>query len=84
MFGGRQERPQSIGRIRSEPADGREDVESSCTAGISAIKEAKKPKLAAHIDYIDEVLREDKGRPRKQRHTAKRIFKRLQEEREHL
>jgi len=34
----------------------------------------KRPKLDAFTDQIDIWLAEDKGRPRKQRHTAKRIF----------
>jgi transposase len=33
--------------------------------------------LAAHTDWIDEILRHDLTVPKKQRHTAKRIFDRL-------
>ncbi len=40
----------------------------------------KRPKLDAYADQIDQWLAEDKGRPRKQRHTAKRIFERLRDE----
>jgi transposase len=40
----------------------------------------KRPKLDAYTDQIDQWLAEDKGRPRKQRHTAKRIFERLRDE----
>jgi len=40
----------------------------------------KRPKLDAFTDRIDIWLAEDKGRPRKQRHTAKRIFDRLRVE----
>ena len=40
----------------------------------------KRPKLDAFTDHIDIWLAEDKGRPRKQRHTAKRIFDRLRSE----
>ena len=40
----------------------------------------KRPKLDAFTDQIDIWLAEDKGCPRKQRHTAKRIFDRLQAE----
>ena len=40
----------------------------------------KRPKLDAFTDQIDIWLAEDKGRPRKQRHTAKRIFDRLRAE----
>jgi len=40
----------------------------------------KRPKLDAYTDQIEHWLSEDKGRPRKQRHTAKRIFERLRDE----
>lgn len=40
----------------------------------------KRPKLDASADQIDIWLAEDRGRPRKQRHTAKRIFDRLRAE----
>ena len=40
-----------------------------------------KPKLSRHIDFIDAVIKQDKTAPRKQRHTARRIYNRLKEER---
>ena len=40
----------------------------------------KRPKLDGFIDQSDQWIAEDKGRPRKQRHTAKRIFERLRDE----
>ena len=40
----------------------------------------KSPKLDPYMDQIDPWLSEDKTRPRKQRHTAKRIFERLRSE----
>lgn len=39
-----------------------------------------RPKLDGFTEIIDEWLRDDVGRPRKQRHTAKRIFERLRAE----
>jgi transposase len=36
-----------------------------------------KPKLGPYLDRISQILDEDKSCPRKQRHTAKRIFERL-------
>ena len=39
-----------------------------------------RPKLDPFKGVIDQILEEDVGRPRKQRHTAKRIFERLREE----
>ena len=40
----------------------------------------KRPKLEPYAGVIDRVLEDDLGRPRKQRHTAKRIFERLRDE----
>ena len=40
----------------------------------------KRPKLGPWLGVIDAILEEDKNQPRKQRHTAKRIFDRLRQE----
>src|SRR5271169_6900119 len=40
----------------------------------------KRPKLGPWLGAIDAILEEDKQRPAKQRHTAKRIFDRLRAE----
>jgi len=40
----------------------------------------KRPKLGPWVGVIDAILIDDKQRPAKQRHTAKRIFERLKEE----
>ena len=40
----------------------------------------KRPKLEPFTGVIDRILEDDLSRPRKQRHTAKRIFERLREE----
>ena len=42
----------------------------------------KRPKLGPWLGVIDAILNDDKQRPAKQRHTSKRIFERLKEERE--
>ena len=39
-----------------------------------------KPKLGPYLDRIAQILEDDKQAPRKQRHTAKRIYQRLREE----
>ena len=39
-----------------------------------------RPKLDAFVGIIDAILAADKERPKKQRHTAKRIFERLRDE----
>jgi transposase len=40
----------------------------------------KRPKLGPWVGAIDAILEDDKQRPAKQRHTAKRIFERLKED----
>ena len=40
----------------------------------------KRPKLEPYAGVIDRIFEDDLGRPRKQRHTAKRIFERLRDE----
>jgi transposase len=39
-----------------------------------------RPKLDAFVGIIDRILGDDRSRPKKQRHTAKRIFERLRDE----
>lgn len=53
----------------------------SSPPGYQRIVPAARPKLSAHISWIDELLESDKKVHVKQRHSAKRIYERLQEER---
>ena len=48
--------------------------------GYVRTKPPAKPKLDPFIPVIDWILFDDKSRPRKQQHTAKRIFERLRDE----
>ena len=48
--------------------------------GYRRVAPVRRPKLDAFTGQIDQWLAEDKVRPRKQRHTAKRIFERLRDE----
>ena len=52
----------------SEPPGYRRDVPFS------------KPKIGPFLDRIRQILEDDRRVPRKQRHTAKRIFERIQQE----
>jgi transposase len=52
----------------------------SVPPGYRRQQAARRPKLDQWVGLIDQILTEDKSRPRKQRHTAKRIFERLKEE----
>jgi len=45
--------------------------------GYRQTKQREKRKIGPHLTFIEEILTEDKKAPRKQRHTAKRIFDRL-------
>ena len=48
--------------------------------GYVRMKPPFRPKLDAFIGIIDAILVTDKERPKKQRHTSKRIFERLRDE----
>jgi transposase len=52
----------------------------SVPPGYRRTKPPVRPKLDAFIAIIERILAEDKGRPKKQQHTAKRIFERLRDE----
>lgn len=52
----------------------------SVPPGYQRQKPARKPKLDQWVAIIDQILKDDPQQPRKQRHTAKRIFDRLKEE----
>ena len=55
-------------------------LEHSVPPGYRRSKPVRRPKLDPYTAIIDAILEEDKTRPRKQRHTAKRIFDRLRDE----
>src|SRR6202043_3262396 len=55
-------------------------LEFSVPPGYRRSKPLVKPKLGPFIAIIDAILAEDKGRPKKQQHTSKRIFERLRDE----
>jgi transposase len=48
--------------------------------GYQQRKQRSRPKIGAFEEWIAKVLADDKKAPRKQRHTAKRIFDRLKKE----
>ena len=55
-------------------------VEFSVPPGYRRLKPPARPKLGPFIAVIDRILADDTGRPKKQQHTAKRIFERLRDE----
>ena len=48
--------------------------------GYRRNKPVRRPKLEAFTGIIDQILNDDRERPRKQRHTAQRVFDRLSDE----
>ncbi|HSM53398.1 MAG TPA: IS21 family transposase [Erythrobacter sp.] len=52
----------------------------SVPPGYRRTKLPVRPKLDPFVAIIDRILGDDRSRPRKQRHTAKRIFERLRDE----
>ena len=54
-------------------------LENEEPPGYRQRKEREKPVLGPFIPLIHEILEADKKAPKKQRHTAKRIFERLRE-----
>ena len=58
----------------------REDAEAQRAAGLPAEQPRTKKKLGAYVGRIEQILKEDQAMPRKQRHTAKRIWERLKGE----
>jgi transposase len=55
-------------------------LQFSVPPGYRRSKPPVRPKLDGFTGLIDRILEEDRGRPRKQRHTARRIFQRLKAE----
>ena len=58
----------------------RKMMQYSAPPGYRRQQPAKRPKLDPWVGVIDAILKEDRERPRKQRHTSKRIYQRLREE----
>ena len=52
-------------------------LEHSEPPGYRQQQPRPRKKLGAHLERIQQILKEDQAMPRKQRHTAKRIWERL-------
>jgi transposase len=48
--------------------------------GYQRTQAVKRPKLGPWLGVIDQILEDDESRPKKQRHTTRRIYDRLKEE----
>ena len=79
--GGGYECPGSGAGVWAAPGHGKEDAEVFDPSWVPAEQAgARRPKLEPYIGVIEGILEEDRVAPKKQRHTAKRIFERLREE----
>ena len=58
----------------------RKTLAYSVPSGYRRQAAPRKPKLKPFTGVIDHILDDDRRVPRKQRHTAKRIFERLRDE----
>src|ERR1700690_402931 len=67
-------------RFGIDPRTVRKMMKFSAPPGYVRTKAPARPKLDPFIGVIDRILFDDKSRPRKQQHTAKRIFARLRDE----
>ena len=67
-------------RFGIDPRTVNKMMKFSVPPGYVRKKPPAKPKLDPFIPMIDRILGDDKSRPKKQQHTAKRIFERLRDE----
>src|SRR4029079_9355333 len=74
----------SIRQIAKRLGHGRDTVKKALVEptprGYTRTRPVKRPKLGPFTEHIDQILREDESAPRKQRHTARRVFERLRDE----
>ena len=67
-------------RFGIDPRTVNKMMKFSVPPGYVRKKAPAKPKLDRFIAIIEGILADDKGRPKKQQHTSKRIFERLRDE----
>lgn len=74
----------SIRRLARELGHGRDTIKKALVEasprGYTRTRPAHCPKLGAFTAAIDQILKADQSAPRKQRHTARRLFERLRDE----
>ena len=78
--GRRHEHPRGLPGVRVAPEDGAQDDRLLSPTGYRRQNPPRRPKLEPFTGVIDRILEDDLGIPRKQRHTAQRIFERLRDE----
>ena len=78
--GGGDERSGGFPGVRPAPGHGAQDAGQWTPQGYTRQSPPRQPKLEPYTGVIDAILEADGRVPRKQRHTAKRIFERLRDE----
>ena len=78
--GGGQEYSGGLQRVWAAPGHGAQDADLLRASGLPATDSSSKAQAGAFHRRHRRILEDDLARPRKQRHTAKRIFERLREE----
>src|SRR6202158_5828389 len=73
-------RREAAGRFGIDPRTVAKMLAFSVPPGYRRSRPPVRPKLDLFTGIIDQLLLEDEGRPKKQRHTSKRIFERLRDE----
>ena len=73
-------RREAARRFGIDPRTVAKMLKFSVPPGYRRNRPAARPKLDPFVGIIDRILEDDKERPKKQRHTSKRIFERLRDE----
>ena len=80
LFRRRDERPRGGPSVRLHRDTVRKMLEYSVPPGYRRQRPARRPKLDPYKGVLDQILEQDLSSPKKQRHTAKRIYERLRDE----
>jgi len=65
--------------MKGSLGDVKEDHEVFRAPGYRLQAARFKPKIGAYLERIAQIIEEDKSLPKKQRHTAKRVYERIRE-----
>ena len=80
LHGGRDEHTGGCPGVRSAPGYGAQDAGVLGATRVPSGAPPRRPKLDPYRGVIDRILEDDRSLPKKQRHTAKRIYERLRAE----